>query len=193
MIISVGYRLRTDNLRWRHPLILIGSFFLTCTTIALVVQVVYVAIKGPLNDIRPLKILFVVALIFAIVTDMTAFAYTFLPLICQRKEMKVLEGLSKTTALGIWFFATQGTFYIIQVAIYIWFVSIQRWDLFVLLLSVDYVVRFAQYLFYIWPPPDSLITFLASRLLNVSVHTSSDINKPPNLMPPETYTKISSA
>ncbi|KAG1449381.1 hypothetical protein G6F56_008657 [Rhizopus delemar] len=193
MIISVGYKLRTDNLHWRHPLILGGTFFLVCTMAALLAQTIYVAIVGAEHEIQPLKISFVIGLICAIITDVLAFIYTFLPLIHWKKEKRSTEGLSKTTALGIWFFVTQGTFYIIQVALYIWFVSINHWEYFILLLAVDYVIRFTQYLFYIWPPPDCLIGFLASRLLSVSVHTSVEVNQNGVFKSSERYTKMSSA
>ncbi|EIE85496.1 hypothetical protein RO3G_10206 [Rhizopus delemar RA 99-880] len=179
---------------WRHPLVLIGTIFLLLTLAALMAQIVAIAPQTVFSEDRVLLVCFVIGLICAILADVAAFTYTFLPLIEWKKEKRSTEGLSKTTALGIWFFVTQCTFYIIQVVLYIWFISSSNWDYFTTLLAIDYVIRYIQYLFYIWPPPQYLIDYLGTKLFSASVHSSVEIidrptNKCNTFLSSERYTK----
>lgn len=101
MIITVGSKLRADNMYWRHPLVLIGAIFLLLTLTALMTQIITIAPQTVFSEDRVLLISFVIGLICAILADVAAFTYTFLPLIEWKKEKRSTEGLSKTTALGV--------------------------------------------------------------------------------------------
>lgn len=102
MVLSVGYRLRMNGTYWKHPLILMGIFFLICTVASILLQIGFVIAYG--QDIiysRMLFFLFIIGLICAILADILAFTYTFLPLIRWKEESRDNEGHARTTALGV--------------------------------------------------------------------------------------------
>ena len=92
---------RAGLITGRHPLVLIGAIFLLLTLTALMTQIITIAPQTVFSEDRVLLISFVIGLICAILADVAAFTYTFLPLIEWKKEKRSTEGLSKTTALGV--------------------------------------------------------------------------------------------
>ncbi|KAL4213486.1 hypothetical protein CU097_007049 [Rhizopus azygosporus] len=177
MIASVGYRLHIDDGIWKHPLILFGFFFLTCTVVAIILETIAVCTHERYTGYKPLFYEFVIGLISAILSDVCAFIFTFLPLLYRKKERRSHEGYSRTTALGIWFFSTQCTCYILQVSCYIWFLATYNWDNFSILLAIDYAIRFIQNLLYTCPPPSILIDFLTIELADPSIGLSTRQSK----------------
>ncbi|RCH78436.1 hypothetical protein CU098_002421 [Rhizopus stolonifer] len=177
MILSVGHRLRLDQASWNHPLILFGSVFLVITVVAILLQLIFVTTHFKVFEkTTSLFYSFVVGLIAAIFADAFAFTYTFLPLMQWKRENRENEGNARNTAIGLWFFVTQWTCYTIQVALYLWFMISYDWDYFVILLAIEYSIRFIQNLLYTWRPPKIIVNFLTTRICTSNTSTVVDLS-----------------
>lgn len=172
MMLEVGYRLRIGEGNWKDPLVTVGMVFLGVSCILLLVQIGILAVNSSGSEEYPLKGCFIAGVVCSIIGHTSVFTYTFTPLIYWKKN-RTNEGLSRITALGIWFFVTQNIWYTCYGALYVWFFVMNSWDYFATLLGIDYAMRFIDNVVYTWPPPKFIIDQLSSRLPNSSMGMST--------------------